>query len=562
MKKTLLILLAILTFGCSSEDNLTDEQEQQEEIFTITTEENSVTPLRYVIVNTNISLSQNTYSGTFGGQEIELTKSSENTLIFTVPEVSEGNQLLELTINNKNGIIDFYVSNNIIQDVNEVLNTELLNPLNELNQNIDELITDTSLSQEVIASLTSANQMLDDFFTKFNTLSNEEKLEAARFYNANPLFTSDYLNLSNRSINGNPDYDCFNFNARSVILTTVTIIGFSAVAADLGAAGPAVAVAALAGFVVGVYASAALISGAQEKLLDDCVFPKNHSLLDDLGDGFNDSTNELRSSNNIEVYNNSFKSFSIISTDRHIIASDISNTNEIVSFTVEKLNLVHEKWNNLKNDINTLITNTNNWLNNWFPFANSNIELISYEFDDVPINSEEFENDGESEFISIQDFPADVSIEVITDGPNSIKLKLNTDPSTLPRTVSGKIKYDDGDFVTEDEFNVTIDQLQFDYQGTWLINLYHFQSGNLQGIIKVTFDDNGHADYYEIDGLDGNGFQTINNTMTMSYYPDILTIVDNNFPDAPYYFHVESVDDIIFQGTAVFGDSTVELIRQ
>lgn len=456
MKKTLLILLAILTLACSSEDSLTNEQEQQDETFNLTTDVNSVMPLRYVIVNTDITLSQNTYNGVFGGQEIVLTKSSENTLIFTVPEVNEGNYILELTIDDKYGYLIFFISNNIVQDVNEVLNTELLNPLNELNQNIDDLITDTSLSQEVTASLASANQMLDDFFTKFNTLSNEEKIETARFYNANPLFTSDYLNISTRSINGNPDYDCFNFNARSVVLTTVAIIAFTAIAVELGAAGPAVALAALGGFVAGVYASAAIISGAQEKLLDDCLYPLKNSLFDDLSGDLTNGTTDLRSPNNFEMYNNTFKSFSIISTDRHIVSSDINNTNEVVSITVEKLNLVHEKWDILKNKVNTLITNTTNWFNSWFSSSTANYELITYDFDEIPSNSEEFENDGESEFIIIEDFPADVDVEVILESNNSISLKLNTDESTLPRTVTGKIKYDDGDFKTESEFNTLI----------------------------------------------------------------------------------------------------------
>lgn len=450
MKKTFLILVAILMFGCSEDDTSTSEQDdtstsEQQETFTISTESNSVIPFRYVIVSTDVTLNQQTYSGSFGGQEIELIKSAENELIFVVPDVSQGPHSLEITIDNKNGILVFQVSNNQVQDIAETINTELIVPLNELNQNIDDLLLNYPLSLEVRNSLISSNKMLDDFITKFSTLSEEERIEVAKFYNANPLFTNDYLNLSNRMINGNSDYDCFNVNSNRVILTTLTVLTFVAALPHLSAVGPLGSITALTGFIAGVYAAQAIISTAQELLINECFLPFEHALNDNLGN-----------SNNFEVFNDEFQNFTITSTNRHIISNDVSNPNTAVSFTLAKLNVVHEKWEALKNGINSILSNISNWFNNWFSSSSSKYDLITYEFENIPNNSEEIIFDGDSEFITIADFPSDVNVLVNVASDNSINLKLTADESTLPRTVTGKVKYNDGDFNTENEISMLL----------------------------------------------------------------------------------------------------------
>jgi hypothetical protein len=459
MKKAILILLSIITFGCSKDDNPVSEQQ---ETFTITTETSSVMPLRYVIVNTDISLTENTYIGNFGGQEMQLVKSSENELIFVAPQINSGIQLLELTIGDKKGSLSFEVTENIVQNTNETLSTELINPINELNQDITDLISNNTFSQEVSNGLISANQMLNDYLTKFNTLSEEEKTEVAKFYNANPFFTSDFLNVSARTMmNGNSDYDCFNLNSERVVLTTVTVLGFVAALPHLNAAGPIGSVTALAGFIAGVYAAHSIISAAHELLINECFIPFEHALNDSFGN-----------SNNFEVNNNSFTNFSLTSKDRHIIASDIANSNAVVAFTLEKINVVKGKWQTLKNGVNNIISTTSNWFNSWFGSSSSDYELITYEFPNIPESSDEAENDGESEFITIENFPSDVSVEVNVASDNSINLKLNADETTLPRTITGKIKYDDGDFVTENEFNVTLNVVNFELTGIWTLSWY------------------------------------------------------------------------------------------
>lgn len=494
MKKIFLILLTIITFGCSKDDNA--ENNPQTETFEITTESNSVMPQRFVIVNTNIILGQNNYIGTFGGQSIELYKSSDNELIFTVPEINSGNQTLELEIENKIGSLDFQVSENIVQDPNNIITTELINPINSMSQDINDYLTNNSFSQEVTSSLNSANQMINDFLTKFNTLSDEEKMEVAKFYNANPLFTTDFLNVASRnSMNGNSDYDCFNVNSERVVLTTVTVLGFVAALPSLNAAGPLGSITAAVGFIAGVYAAHSILSAAHELLINECFLPFKHALSDNFGN-----------SNDFEVNNGSFQNFTITAKDRHIIASDIANSNAVVAFTIEKMNLVKSKWNTLKNGVNNIITSTSNWFSSWFGSSSSSYEPISYDYDDIPESSEEVDSEGDSEFITIEDFPSDVNVEVNVASDNSIDLKLTADESTLPRTVTGKIKYNDGDFSTEDEFSVTLNIVEFELTGIW--TLTHYTDDSLSEVSQTNYIDfqNGTSDiglplYY----IDSNG---------------------------------------------------------
>lgn len=542
--------MSIIVFGCSKDDNT--ETNPQTETFEITTESNSVMPQRFVIVNTNITLGQNSYTGIFGGQSIELYKSSDYELIFTVPEINSGNQTLELEINNKIGSLDFQVSQNNVQDPNNILTTELINPINSMSQDISDYLANNSFSQEVTSSLNSANQMINDFLTKFNTLSDEEKMEVAKFYNANPLFTTDFLNVASRnSMTGNSDYDCFNVNSERVVLTTVTVLGFVAALPSLNAAGPLGSITAAVGFIAGVYAAHSILSAAHELLINECFLPFKHALSDSFGN-----------SNDFEVNNGSFQNFTITAKDRHIIASDIANSNAVVAYTIEKMNVVKSKWNILKNGVNDIISSTSNWFSSWFGSSSSSYEPISYDYDDIPESSEEFDSEGDSEFITIEDFPSDVNVEVNVASDNSIDLKLTADESTLPRTVTGKIKYNDGDFVTEDEFSVTLEQPVFNYQGTWILYWTNADGSPSQND-RFVFDVDGYADFNEADYLDGNGYQNVQNSHNLSYNSNNnILYLTNNYWNLTKSFTVNSVDDTIFIGIGTYGGKTVELHRQ
>lgn len=449
MKKTIILSLLIFSiFGCSKkEDEIIKEPALV--TFEITTEQTSVKPLEFVLISSSeISFNEESYKGKINDIEIDLIKTETNELLFTVPsELNIGSASLELIIDNQKGELSFDITENNVQNIESVINNELLVPFNEFESDLDDFINSNANSSTVSDQLVSAKQMLQDYKTKYNSLSNDEKMEVAKFFNANPIFTSDFLNLSSKSaksFNGNSDYDCFKFNSKKVVYTTISILTFVNYLPHLTRVGPLGSVAALSGFVAGVYAAVAIISAAQEQLLNDCFLPFENLLKDNSGN-----------TDNFELSNESNYTFSIISKDRKLISSDLNSSNSLLSSTVQKWNNAKQKWNKLKNGINNIISSTTNWFSSWFG-SSSAFKKITYEFEDLPSSSDEIETEGDSEFITIEDFPNDIEVEYSVASDNSINLKFKADESTLPRTVTGKIKYNDGDFSNENAFSINL----------------------------------------------------------------------------------------------------------
>lgn len=465
------------------------------EKFEISTEQTSVKTLELVLVSSNeINFNEESYKGKINDTEIDLIKTENNELLFIVPsELSIGSASLELIVDNKKGELSLDITENDVQNVESVINNELLVPFNEFETDLDDLITSNTNSSTVNEQLISAKQMLQDYKTKYNSLSSDEKMEVAKFFNANPIFTTDFLNLSNKSaksLNGNSDYDCFKFNSKRVVYTTISILTFVHYLPHLTRVGPLGSVAALSGFVAGVYAAVAIISAAQEQLLNDCFLPFENLLRDSSGN-----------TDNFELNNESNYTFSIISKDRKLISSDLNSSNSLLSSTVQEWNNAKQKWNTLKNGVNNIISSTTNWFSSWFGSSLS-FKTITYEFEELPSSSDEIETEGASEFITIEDFPSDVEVEYSVASDNSINLKFKADESTLPRTIRGKIKYNDGDFSNEKEFSVTIEPIEFDFTGSWQISSY---SANINlGVDylhqqrRFTCDASGYASTSEI----------------------------------------------------------------
>lgn len=448
MKKIALVLLAFISIlSCSKkEDEIITETVL--ETFEITSEQTSVKPLELVIITSSeVNFTQDYYKGIINETEIELIKTENNELIFSIPsETTSGSAKLELIIGDKKGELSLNITENIVQNIEAVVNTEVIEPFNEFENDLDILISNNSNSQNVKEQLETAKQMISAFLNKYNTLSNDEKMKVAQFFNANPIFTSDFLNLSTKSsLNGNTDYDCFKFNSKKVVYTTVSILTFINYLPHLTRVGPLGSIAALSAFVAGIYGAVAIISAAQEQLLNDCFLPFENFLKDGSGN-----------TDDFELNNDSNYTFQIFSKDRKLVSSDLNSSNSILSTTVRKFNTAKQKWNTLKNGINSIISSTTNWFSGWFGAVSSSFKTITYEFKEIPSTSDEIETNGDSEFITVEDFPSDVKVEYSIASDNSINLKFKADESTLPRTVTGKIKYNDGDFTNENEFSVVL----------------------------------------------------------------------------------------------------------
>ena len=427
---------------------LSCETEQEVELLSISLDNHVLRPMEIVTIDViDHSILEENYSGKLGDMDILLYRVSENALLFTVPDMDEGYAVLDVTIDGKNANWSISIENNVVENPEVVINTELINPINELEEELEELLLDQDLNDIQILNLTKSKQLIQQFKEKFNTLSNQEKQEVAMFYNVNPLLTSGLPGFENRSITSNGSYDCFKVNQHKVVRTTVAIIGFVTFLPNLVATGPLGSIAALTGFVAGVYAAYNIISVAHEKIRNNCFFPSSSFFKDDSGN-----------TGNFTVYNGDFNGFDVRTIERRITSDDIDNPNPIVSYTIERINVIKARWQQLKNGINNIVNTTSNWFNSWLGNSSSEFDIIDYNLEDFPNTSVEQETDGSSEFISIDDLPSDVTATISIEDENRVNVKFDAPEATLPRTISAKIKYDDGDFRTTSEFQLSMQQ--------------------------------------------------------------------------------------------------------
>jgi hypothetical protein len=441
----LIIFSTVILFSCEKEEKITDNQHSEQ--LEILVNNFFIKPKQIVTIEVfNQSIDEESVQAMLGETEITIFKSSETNLIFTVPEIDEGFTTLNFTLANKQADLAFEIGSNEVNNPEIVVQNELLNPLNELQTDIDDLLAEGGLSQIQIESLNKSTQLLNQFQEKYQTLSEQEKLEVAKFYNVNPLFTTGIQGLENRNTSSS-GYDCFKVNHHKVVRTTLAIIGFIHLLPELVATGPIGSVFALTGFVAGVYAAYNIISIAHKKLRNNCFFPVQTKLKDANGN-----------TDNFNVYNGEYNNFKVKTKERLLIEDDIDNPNPIVAFTMDRIRVIKYRWQQLVNGITNIVNTTSNWFNTTLGNSSSNFDLNEYNLEDFPESSPEQEVDGRSEHISIEGLPSDVSANVSVTGNNTLNVRFDAPNTTLPRTVIGKVRYDDGDFSTLSEFQLSMQQ--------------------------------------------------------------------------------------------------------
>lgn len=524
MKKIAFVVLAFVSIlSCSKkEDEIIPDTVL--ETFEISSEQTSVKPLEFIIISSSeVSFTQKSYKGTINETEIDLIKTENNNLIFSLPQIDSGNATLKLTINNKVGEINFNVSQNIVQNPNSIIENEVTTPLNNYQNDIQELISDNTFSLEIKEQLASAKQAIDEYINKLATLSEEEKMNVAKFFNANPLLTSDYLNLSNKSFNGksNTKYSSIKKSALKLVIVIATVVTAAEIIAPLvvkgiAALGTFLGVSTVgAGIIVTALGAAAIIHAEHSKILNSAFLPFENLLMDNDGNYLEKNYNKNKTINNgYEINNNTNYIFSIISRDRLLNSSDINNNNSDISELVKKVEILESKWNSFKNGVNTIVSNTTNWFGSWFSSSATTFKLITYELKSLPSTTDTVETNGDSEFITVENFPTDVEVEYSVVSDNSIKLKFKADESTLPKTFTGKIKYNDGYFSNENEFSVVLEKITDSisiYQsaviGSWKVTT--LDGGNVN---NLTIYEGGEGRYIipgpngaNRDGIDANG---------------------------------------------------------
>ena len=163
MKKALLILMSIIVFGCSKDDNSPTEPIEQN----LTVESNNVKTFEVVSVTVNnLELTDNTYQATFGNSEITLVKFDDNSLIFSIPEIEEGTYSLSLSL----GTVELNVTET------QVLNTDEI--IQDVFDDFSADIGNLDNSDPFIASeITEAESYNTEVLALYNSLNDEQTLE-------------------------------------------------------------------------------------------------------------------------------------------------------------------------------------------------------------------------------------------------------------------------------------------------------------------------------------------------------------------------------------------------
>jgi hypothetical protein len=116
---------------------------------------------------------QNEYTGSFGGKEVKLLKTTDSTLVFCVPEVASGTHKLQIDL----GSVDYSVTETTPRQPDEVLTSVLTT--------FDAEIQLTNPTPEQVTMISDAKVFKDSVVTLFNKLTADEKRQVALMYEAN-----------------------------------------------------------------------------------------------------------------------------------------------------------------------------------------------------------------------------------------------------------------------------------------------------------------------------------------------------------------------------------------
>lgn len=187
MKKLILFttIFFICFFSCKKDEDEPDKPEPG----TITAVETKVCQLEFAILTSNdITFSKISYSGTIGGENVELFV-SDTILSFLMPEITAGSQTLTADIENNIYTINF----NVI-GIENVINPDIYieNSTNDFTYSEEELNNSSTLMADMYGSEHDDDNIeiliayLDDFQTLLNSASAEDKQTLANFISANP----------------------------------------------------------------------------------------------------------------------------------------------------------------------------------------------------------------------------------------------------------------------------------------------------------------------------------------------------------------------------------------
>lgn len=181
-KLFLFALLVLIAFtNCNK-----DEPEPTPPISDIAAVKSNLQTYEFTSIIVNVTF-QDEYTVSFGGQTVDLIKTSDSTLSFLVPDVSTGKHLLEFEL----GQLEYNITKTEIANPQQILPSVFTTFDNDMNN----LANDTLVSQQ---DITDANTFKSEVAQLYDNLTDIQKQEAALIYEANKeLFAENGKQVTN-----------------------------------------------------------------------------------------------------------------------------------------------------------------------------------------------------------------------------------------------------------------------------------------------------------------------------------------------------------------------------
>lgn len=540
MKNIIIIIAVSITLsivGCGKISDIINGDENPEQI-AIYSDKYNVTPFETIrLTADDYTFSNDVYYATIADTDIELRKITDNQIMFMMPTISSGNQILTFDIDGLEYELEFIVSVlPIVPNPEEVI-TEYKQEISNMVDTIEYLnsISGLNVSEQ---NLQLIKNQLSEFEQANATATDAEKQELAQFMQLNPdLFDLSYFNFQilNDSLDiGTRDFVAWDkrltrdmqYFTGLIITTGATIVIFNG---TLYSGNP---------FLIG----AATLALATEFIL---VFDQTETMLNRSYKPFElDILNEQKIAINIEFENDVQFMLGIDATYRTLYNNDEGSSSVIIDL-VANINTFTGYWNTVVSYIPGLDGSVSNLDDQNAYKVNSTTAPIT---------------------------PQYVTIENISNSNVTISQFSNTDAVRVTFTTyveedqvfTFDLVYNNPDFSSETiTVSAKVVVTTFDYAGVWLLRWYNTSDGVLFQDDRITFNANGESTFAEYNIYQNNqGWVTYQGeTFTMSYSDGSLTIHDNYWGNT-YYYTVNSVDDDIFIGTYPVSGWNQELHRQ
>lgn len=522
------VIFSIVTvlFSCS-EDNDSEESQIRNggEVFTS----------QLVAIHYNGTL-QDEYTGVLGAFDINLIKTTDNELVFVVPSnMASGN--VSLRIPDLNGLhIKYNIQSTTLLDTPD-------DTISQMQNKIDLFVNELD-----IEDVPDISTVQSSFSESFDTLSEEEKEQAALFYQANIILINEILESADFSRLANPEL--FRF---ANISDTGLIIRFKA-SGVFFTAGVALAVLGVEPVEKGIGALVAVVALKKFNLYKREIDSRNLKVFSAKIDGIAADFERNSSTVNIEFVDGQEKTLNFEVDRRDFISSDTDEGVDGIIDYIKSFNLV-----------NTAI----NKLNQVIVFVNDNLF-----FSDIDLVDTISENDSTLETTSVTievyngfEFSVtDQNIEISSVSFDNGELKLTLDIINQGLVENGvvnttfKYTYNDDFNSIAGNFDILITSV-VNVFGTWTINESSDCVGtsgttstdNYSGPVSlnedytVTMEDDSNGNYLSNSFTFENNVLTINTTY-QEFFDPICNGVNSRIANYSAQYNYDNIIDT-FTGT-------------